>query len=248
MVPENRAGKHGLGGVGNTNSTTLVCVVKKLFHVSHLIMNRPPDLIVCHSKFVLDIARQYGWKAGARYTNLRDVRHLNNVFFIDIDWKNYDFDRHLSAVKQTRPHLTVARDVENSDSLDDIIREGEQLSRYARTVILVPKDRKLETEVRLGVPNMFRLGYSVPTKYGGTSIPTEKFEGQVHLLGGRPDKQRELAQEMNVVSLDGNRVTLDARFGDVFVGDRFRPHPKGGYETCLRASFQKVSELWEVGI
>jgi hypothetical protein len=173
------------------------------------------------------------------------VKHLNEVFFIDIDWKNYDFDRHLNAVKLLKPQLTVARDIEDAQTLDEITREAENLAKHAGTVIIVPKDRELELEKRLGIPNSYRLGYSVPTRYGGTEIPTSKFAGPVHLLGGRPDIQRELANDMDVVSLDGNRVTLDAKFGDVFVGDRFRPHPLGGYETCLDASFKRVNEIWQ---
>ena len=52
----------------------------------------------------------------------------------------------------------------------------------------------------------------------------------VHLLGGRPDVQRRLAELMPVFSIDTNRFTLDAAFGDYFDGEMFRPHPIGGYE------------------
>jgi hypothetical protein len=69
---------------------------------------------------VIDRAIQFGWQPGARYTNLRDVRHLPHVYFIDIDWKNYSFERHLSAVKQVRPTMTVARDVTEDDHIDDV--------------------------------------------------------------------------------------------------------------------------------
>ncbi len=221
------------------------CCTCQYFNADTLSMaNHVPIRIVSHSRFVQDIARQFGWMAGARYTNLRDIKHLNEVYFIDIDWKNYDFERHLHAVRIHRPALTVARDVICSNDLDSIVREAELLNQHANKIIIVPKDRALESEARLGVPIMFRLGYSIPTKYGGTEIPVEKFTGPVHLLGGRPDVQRQLAEKMNVVSLDGNRITLDAKFGDVFIGDRFRPHPVGGYETCLRESFRRVNELW----
>lgn len=92
---------------------------------------------------------------------------------------------------------------------------------------------------------MFRLGYSVPTRYGGTPISPEHFIGDVHLLGGRPDVQRRLADVMDVQSLDGNRFTYDAKFGDYFVGSKFVPHPTGGYETCLQASLTNIAKLWE---
>jgi hypothetical protein len=92
---------------------------------------------------------------------------------------------------------------------------------------------------------MFRIGYSVPTRYGGTTICPTKFIGDVHLLGGRPDVQRSLANHMQVASLDGNRFTLDAQFGDYFDGSRFKPHPIGGYAACLDESPTQIAKLWE---
>ena len=203
-----------------------------------------PVRIICHSRYVIDRAMKFGWHAGARYTNLRDVKHLEHVYFVDIDWKNYSFERHLSAVKQVKPTMTVARDVLQGDSLDDVLHEASILANFAEIVIIVPKDDALERKRRLGVPDMFRLGYSVPTRYGGTAIKPEKFTGDVHLLGGRPDVQRQLARVMNVKSLDGNRFTFDARFGDYFDGETFRPHPSGGYEECLKASLSNIGQLW----
>lgn len=201
--------------------------------------------IITHSKFVIDRALPKGWVAGARYTNLRDVKHLPRVYFIDIDWKRYDFDRHLAVVKKVRPQLTVARDITSADSLDDVIREAELLAKHSGRVVLVPKDERLEHLERLGVPQMFRMGYSVPTRYGGTAISPKRFTGDVHLLGGRPDVQRKLAEQMNVASLDGNRFTLDAQFGDYFDGSKFKPHPIGGYATCLDESLTQIAKLWE---
>jgi hypothetical protein len=54
-----------------------------------------------------------------------------------------------------------------------------------------------------------------------------------------------LAQRLPVLSLDCNRFTLDARYGDYFVGDRFRPHPHGGYERCLEDSVININKLWK---
>lgn len=187
----------------------------------------------------------FGWKPGARYTNLRDVKHLPHVYFVDIDWKNYNFERHLDTVQTIRPTMTVARDVTDSDHIDDILHEASILSQFTETVIVVPKDPKLVAKRRLGVPDMFRLGYSVPTRYGGTPISPDHFTGDVHLLGGRPDVQRRLAETMNVQSLDGNRFTYDAKFGDYFAGSKFVPHPSGGYEACLYASLGNIAKLWE---
>lgn len=204
-----------------------------------------PVRIICHSRYVIDRALPFGWQPGARYTNLRDVKHLSHVYFVDIDWKNYNFERHLNSVRQIRPTMTVARDVTDADHIDDVLHEASILAAMAETVVVVPKDPKLAARPRLGVPDMFRLGYSVPTRYGGTNISPEKFTGDVHLLGGRPDVQRGLANVMKVRSLDGNRFTYDAKFGDYFTGSKFVPHPIGGYEACLHASLANIAKLWE---
>jgi hypothetical protein len=199
---------------------------------------------VTHSKRVLHIAARFGWLPGARYTNLRDVREFAKIGFIDIDWKHYDFQRHIDAVKATRPLLTVARDVEHYSELRQVLRQAEQLAKHAEHVVVVPKDRRLVPLLKT-IASHFILGYSVPTKYGLTTIPPASFDGwPVHLLGGRPDSQRELARALNVVSVDCNRFTLDAAYGDYFDGVTFRQHPVGGYERCLADSLRNINKLW----
>ena len=129
--------------------------------------------------------------------------------------------------------------------LDSILREAEELEKYADHVIIVPKDKKLIGNLDKLIPEKYLLGYSVPTKYGGTEIPPSEFSRPTHLLGGRPDTQRNLAGEINVYSFDCNRFTLDASFGDYFVGTKFVPHPIGGYDNCITDSIKKINEIWK---
>lgn len=200
---------------------------------------------VCHSARVWRIAETYGWQPGARYTNLRDVRHADRVGFLDIDWKNYDFSRHLAAAKAVRPKLTVAQDVIDVARLPEILDQAMRLLEYSDDVIVVPKDLLLDSMDGDTIPTNFILGYSVPTKYGGTELPVGYFSGRkVHLLGGRPDKQRELAKGMHVVSIDTNRFTLDAAYGDYFDGKKFVQHPRGGYENCIHDSIRNINSIW----
>jgi len=200
-----------------------------------------------HSKKAISIALENGWYPGARYTNLRDIRYVDfcGVGFLDIHWKSYDFERHIDTAAATRPRLTVARDVESIFEIDSILEEAEQLKKYAKLVAIVPKDMRLAGRLEQLIPMDFILAYSVPTKYGGTQIPMEHFQRPVHLLGGRPEIQRKLAQEMNVISFDCNRFTYDARYGDYFDGQIFRPHPSGNYEQCLLESIRNINLLWE---
>ena len=189
---------------------------------------------VNHSATVLEIAVAQGWLPGARYTNLRDVKRFRPLGFLDIDWRRYDFRRHCELASHTRPMMTVARDVEDKRDLRSIVDQAYRLLEFARHVIIVPKDPLLAAQLTTSIPAEFILGYSVPTRYGGTKISPKAFKRPVHLLGGRPDVQRKLADLMPVCSIDANRFTLDAAFGDYFDGQKFRPHPEGGYKRCLR--------------
>lgn len=199
---------------------------------------------VTHSKRVQQIASKHGWLPGARYTNMRDIRHQGKVEFIDIDWKKYDFDRHLFWVKTYRPMMTVAQDIYDVNDIDEILSQAEILSGFCHRVVVVPKDPLLSENLERRIPSKYVLGFSVPTKYGGTSISTSRFRRPVHLLGGRPDVQRKLADNMAVYSIDCNRFTLDASFGDYFNGSHFVPHPTGGYENCIDESLRNINLLW----
>jgi hypothetical protein len=174
---------------------------------------------VTHSNRVLKIAQRFGWLPGARYTNLRHTRGFERLGFLDVDWGNYDFARHLDAARLTKPLVTVARDVTHIVELNKIIDEAYALTRFAKRVVIVPKDPAIADCLLDRVPDIFLLGFSVPTRYGHTSLPTQSFGNrEVHLLGGRPDVQRQLASRLNVVSLECNRFTLDDAFGDYFDG------------------------------
>lgn len=199
-----------------------------------------------HSRLAVTIASRHGWLPGARYTNLRDARTVDQLGLLDIDWKRYDFPRHLDAAKATRPLLTVARDIVDHRDLKSVIRQAEQLRAYAEAVIIVPKDPALRGRLRQTIPSCFRLGFSVATSYGSTDLGPADFAhgAEVHLLGGRPDIQRKLADTMNVVSLDCNRFTLDARYGKYFDGGGFRLHPEGGYERCMEDSVRSINAIW----
>ncbi len=206
-----------------------------------------PLRFISHGKHVQNIAQRYGWRPGARYTNLRDVYQTEFSLrgFLDINWKNYSFRQHLTAVKKYRPHITVARDIINIDSMDEILEEAGELQKYVAYVVIVPKDTRLANIMNNLIPEIYLLGYSCPTRYGSTRICPEKFRRPVHLLGGRPDVQRKLANVMPVYSFDCNRFTYDAAFGDYFDGKKFRHLGIGGYEECLQLSLRAINSIWE---
>lgn len=201
---------------------------------------------ICHSYHVSSIAMSLGWFPGARYTNLRDIRKYDRLGFLDIDWVSYNYQRHLKVTKDTRPMFTVARDILNIAELDEVLSQAHELSQWADNVIIIPKDPKLITMLPDVIPTQFILGYSVPTKYGKTTLPFKCFrKRRVHLLGGHPLRQRSIARYMNVISLDCNRFTIDATYGDYFDGQIFKPHLVGGYTNCIKDSIISINELWK---
>lgn len=192
------------------------------------------------------IAKRYGWLPGARYSNLRDIRGIDDVGLIDIDWEQYSFRQHLEAVKAVKPLMTVARDLTSVRDTERLLHQIAALREHVRYVIVVPKTRQFPT-----VSERFRrryhiLGYSVPTGYGSTSVPLAHFsKRKVHLLGGRPTAQFNLARQLNVVSLDCNSITIDAAFGKYFDGSKCVKAQRSSYLRCLEASLEGINSMWE---
>jgi hypothetical protein len=98
---------------------------------------------------------------------------MESLGFLDIDWKNYDYRRHLAAAKTHKPFLTVARDIESITQLSEIMNEAWHLAEFSENVVVVPKDPLLADRLDLVIPARFLLGYSVPTRYGGTRVASE---------------------------------------------------------------------------
>ncbi len=202
---------------------------------------------VAHSQKVIKLSESYGWLPGAKYTNLRDLKGIDFEAkgFMDVDWKKYNFSRHLAAVQEKKPFITMARDVESIYELDSILNEADALSRYSTHVAIIPKDTRLNNRLHELIPKQFILAYSVPTRYGGTDVSIESFDRKVHLLGGRPDVQRKLADKLDVMSFDCNRFTLDAKYGYYFNGERFVKDLNGTYEKCLEKSLFNINMIWD---
>src|SRR5436190_20650422 len=99
----------------------------------------PVVKFISYGAVIIKMAMRYGWLPGARYTNLRCVRHVDRLGFLDIDWRRYCFRRHLQAVKDTRPCLTVARDIQRRDQLDRVIDQANELQEWSDHVVIVPK-------------------------------------------------------------------------------------------------------------
>ena len=169
------------------------------------------DLIYCdfRNKGLSQIAIDAGFKLGVQLPNgWRACNAGLPVYFADQDWKNPDRTVYMGHVARLRPHVATVIDWEREEQFAEVMDWAEAVTQYAERVIIIPKvagqlhripDRINGKEVV--------LGYSVPTKFGGTPVPIWEFgQRPVHLLGGSPHKQMRLTYYMNVVSADGNMI------------------------------------------
>jgi hypothetical protein len=107
-------------------------------------------------------------------------------------------------------------------SLAQTLEMAEEIAAGTPNVILIPKyDCLDELPERIGDSRVV-LGFSVPTRYGGTPLPPSAFAGRpIHLLGGTWDKQHALLSLLgdDVISLDHNASLMLARYGQVVTFD-----------------------------
>lgn len=170
-----------------------------------------PALIYCAggNPTFRHIASAHGWLNGAR---LPDTVYGPDLYFADQEYKKPDRRRYMEAVAKHRPTVATALDWERPEQEREVFAWSEELSALVEAVVIIPKvagtiDRIPE---RFGKARVI-LGYSVPTTYGGTTVPVWEFGVRpVHLLGGSPQKQMGLYCYLNVVSADGNMAHQQA--------------------------------------
>lgn len=209
-----------------------------------------PLLIYCAggSRRFGEIARAEGFAYGCRSDHAPSYPPV----FVDLDWRKPDLDHHLGFVALHQPRLAVAPDVTDLGQLPATLRYAEQLARYVEKVILVPKVPGMIE--RLPREPWLLLGYSVPTRYGGAdgTLLWEWAGWPVHLLGGSPAAQLNLAHYLDVFSADGNAAQRAALRGVWFDGRHWRTRdaevslgPDLPYRTFAR-SCAEIVRAWQV--
>lgn len=164
------------------------------------------EIIYCANgnRRMVQIAVDAGMLYGAQlpWTIYPDVAPL---YFADQNWKRPNRERYMEAISLHRPHIATVLDLERSDQLSEVLDWAEEAAQFVEVVVIVPKCSVIERIPEEIGGKQIRLGYSVRTKFGATSVPVWEFGRRpVHLLGGSPHRQIEMAHYMNVVSLDGN--------------------------------------------
>jgi hypothetical protein len=175
-----------------------------------------PTLIYCAggNPLFCQIALSAGFRYGARLPSTTYAP----LYFADQEYRRPDRVAYMRALARHRPAMATVIDWERADQLPEVLDWAEEAAEWAGRVVIIPK---VQGEIgrlphRIGAADIV-LGFSVPTRYGGTCLPVWEFTGwPVHLLGGSPHKQyrywRYLRNVADVVSTDGNQSNREAHY------------------------------------
>ena len=163
------------------------------------------ELIYCAdgNRRFAQIAIDAGFLYGARLPH----RGLHFApYFADQDWKQPDRAKYMDALRKYRPTIATVLDLESPAQRNDVLSWAEEAATVATVVIVIPKYSGAISDLPRTIGGAeIRLGYSVPTAYGGTAVPIWEFDGwPVHLLGGSPQAQMRLRYYLKIASADGN--------------------------------------------
>lgn len=163
-----------------------------------------PELIYCSdgNRRFAEIAIDAGFTYGAQMPNTIYFQPE----FVDQNWKSPDLNKYAAVVVEHNPRLATVLDWEQTEQLPEVLSWAETIAPYVEMVIIIPKViGEVGRLPRIIGGRPVRLGYSVPTRFGGTCVPAWEFGGwPVHLLGGSPQVQYQLSYYMDVRSVDGN--------------------------------------------
>ncbi len=183
----------------------------------------------------MEIAVAHGFLPGAR---LPDTVYVRPLHFADQEWKQPNRSAYMTALAAERPALATVLDWEKEAQLPEVLDWAEEAAQYVReAVIIIPKIAAgIARLPRRIVGKEVRLGYSVPTRFGGTFVPAWEFSGwPIHLLGGQPHSQMRLARYIDVRSVDGNYAQKMAlRYCQFWVPGDARYAAKGRWWPTLR--------------
>jgi len=166
------------------------------------------------------IAIRNKFKYGLKLPQIKNIDE-EPLYFSDQDWKNPDKKKYINSVKKYSPTLATVIDIEKRSQLKDAIDWAEGISNHVERIIFIPKCTGVIKNIPREVNNAkTMLGYSVPTKYGGTNLNPHLFDGwKIHLLGGSPHKQIEYSRFLDVYSIDCNYHSMKAnKFGEFWTG------------------------------
>lgn len=118
----------------------------------------------------------------------------------------------MNALREHKPKMATVLDLERDEQLGEVLSWAEEAAAVVEQVVVIPKAMGVIDAIPATIGGAaVVLGYSVPTSYGGTEVPVWEFgDRPVHLLGGSPHAQMDVAGYLNVVSCDGNMAHQQA--------------------------------------
>lgn len=190
------------------------------------------ELIFCYgdNRAFAEIAINAGYRYGVR---LPEDKPMAPIYFADQNWTAYQKALkqsreaarsvragYMAALAQHQPEYATVLDWERADQLVDVLDWAEEAAQWSERIVIIPKIITWSNPL-LRLPRSIGgraivLGYSVPTRHGGTDVPLYQFAGwPIHLLGGSPHAQMALHQRLSaiadVVSCDGNMHAQQAQ-------------------------------------
>jgi len=164
------------------------------------------------NKRFVDIALSHGFKYGAQ---LPDTVY-GKLYFADQNWKNPNRKTYMKYLSMHKPYMATVLDLESRKQFKEVISWAEEASQYVEKIQIIPKVNGIIKNIPRTISGKeVILGYSIPTKYGKTSVSISEFRNwKVHLLGGSPNKQITyyslISKSAKVISLDGNYFRFKA--------------------------------------
>lgn len=169
----------------------------------------------------------------------------------------------MRALAEHRPEVATVLDWERDEQEGEVMSWAEEAAMHVRrAVVIIPKVSGTIDRIpaRVGGADTI-LGYSVPTGYGGTTVPVWEFGRRpVHLLGGSPHRQMDLARYLNVVSADGSMAQQQAMRGRFWsrrsgpkghwaqLADAGDARSEGAHLECFRLSCEFVMAVWRARV
>lgn len=169
---------------------------------------KTPTLIYCGggNPRLAQIAMDAGYKYGSQLPETV----YGKLTLADQDWKRPNRTAYMAALAIHRPVMATVLDLECAEQLAEVLSWAEEAAQYSERVMIIPKVFGIVSQLprHIGGREVV-LGYSVPTRFGGTQVPIWEFaDWPVHLLGGSPHAQmhiwRHLQGMADVISADGN--------------------------------------------
>lgn len=157
--------------------------------------------------------------AGMAYGIRHDYIPYAPIYMLDIHWTNYRWSDYIEKVKRYQPTIAMVPDYEHPSQRVVMMQRAIELKSLVKRVMICPKFMGALDHI----PHWALVAVSVPApSYAGFIPPLHKLYGRnVHLLGGRPEKQTELITKINavggrVVSVDGSYMAMKAGKGQYF--------------------------------